>query len=139
MVEAFGWSTPLWQIVLRATVVYVALVLLLRIVAKRNVGNISPNDILTLVIVGGMGTDAIMGRSTSVGDILLFIAVVVFWAYVLDSLEYHVPAVRCLLRDRNTILVENGRMIRRNMRQELVTEEELMAELRKEGSRIWRW
>lgn len=133
MAEVFGLSTPVWQIFLRATVVYVALVLLLRIVAKRNAGNISPNDILTLVIVGGMGTDAIMGGSTSAGDILLFIAVVVFWAYVLDSLEYHVPAVRRLLRDRKTILVENGRIIRRNMRRELVTEEELMAELRKEG------
>ena len=66
-----------------------------------------------------MGTDAIMGESTSVGDILLFIAVVVFWAYVLDSPEYHVPAVRRLLRDRKTILVEDGRMIPRNMRREL--------------------
>lgn len=100
---------------------------------KRNAGHISPNDLLTLIILGGMGTDAIMGGSSSVGDILLMIALVVGWGYLLDLLEYHWPAARFLLRDRQTALIEDGRLLRRNMRREMVTEDELMSFLREHG------
>lgn len=133
MSEVFGLTKPLWEIGLRATVVYVALVLLVRLVPKRNAGHISPNDLLTIVVIGGVATDAIMGGSTSVGDNLLLIAIVLLWAWLLDRLEFHSPVAQRLLRDRQTTLIEDGRLIRKNMRRELVTEQELMAALRKEG------
>jgi uncharacterized membrane protein YcaP (DUF421 family) len=63
------------------------------------------------------------------------IAVVLLWSYILDILEYKVPAFCRLMRPPNTLLVKNGRLLRRNMRRELVTEEEIMATLRKEGIR----
>ncbi|MFN3725480.1 MAG: DUF421 domain-containing protein [Allosphingosinicella sp.] len=133
MDEIFGLTKPLWEIGLRATVVYIALLLLVRLVPKRNAGQISPNDLLTVIVIGGIGTEAIMGGSTSVGDTLLLIAIVVAWAYLLDALEYRIPAVQKLLRHRQTMLIDRGRMIRPNMRRELVTEQELMAVLREEG------
>ena len=133
MAEIFGLTMPLWEIGLRGTVVYLVLLLLVRFLPKRNAGHISPNDLLTLIVIGGVGTDAIMGGSTSVGDILLLIAIVVFWAWLMDALEYHVPAVQLLMRDSGTELIEDGRLLRRNMRHEMVTEQELMAALRKDG------
>ena len=68
-----------------------------------------------------------------VGDILLMILIVFFWAYLLDKVEYHFPAAGKILREKQTVLIDEGRLIRRNMRREMVTEEELMAVLRKEG------
>ena len=133
MNEVFGITKPLWEIGVRATIVYLALVLLLRAVPKRNAGHLSPNDLITVIVVGGVATDAIMGGSTSVGDNLLLIAAVVAWAYVLNLLEFRFPAFRRLLRDRQTILIRDGRMIRPNMRREMVTEEELLAALREDG------
>jgi uncharacterized membrane protein YcaP (DUF421 family) len=102
-------TLPPWKIGLRATLVYVGLVLLIRLVPKRNAGHISPNDLLTLIVVGGMATDAMMSGTTSAGDILLLIAVVLAWAYLLDRLEYHVPGIRTLLRADQTPLIEAGR------------------------------
>lgn len=133
MTEIFGLTKPVWEILLRATVVYLGLVLLVRIIPKRNAGSISPNDILTLVVIGGLATDAIMGGSTSVGDILLMIGLIVGWGYVFDLVEYRFPSLGKVLRDRQRILIHEGRMVRRNMRAEMVTEEELRAVLRKEG------
>jgi len=133
MDEVFGFTKPLWEIGLRGTLVYLALVLLVRFVPKRNAGHISPNDLLTVIVIGGIGTDAIMGGSTSIADNLLLIAIVVGWAYLLDAVEYRFPGAQRLLRDRQTILIDNGRLVRRNMRREMVTEQELMAVLRKEG------
>jgi uncharacterized membrane protein YcaP (DUF421 family) len=133
VVEIFALTKPVWEIALRGTIVYFALVLLVRGIPKRNAGHISPNDLLTLIVIGGMGTDAIMGGSTSVGDVLLMIGLVVAWGYVFDLMEYRFPALRGVLRDHPAVLVERGRMIRPNMRREMVTEEELMAVLRKQG------
>ena len=61
------------------------------------------------------------------------ILIVFFWAYLLDKVEYHFPAAGKILREKQTVLIDEGRLIRRNMRREMVTEEELMAVLRKEG------
>ncbi len=133
MAEVFSLSKPLWEIVVRATVTYFVLVLLVRVIPKRNAGNISPNDILTLIVIGGMGTDAIMGGSESVGDILLMIGLVIAWGYVIDFLEYRFPALGRVFRDRQTLLIQDGKLLRRNMRREMITEEELIAVLRKEG------
>ena len=79
------------------------------------------------VDVAVVATDGIMGGSTSM------VALVIGWSYVLDVLEYRFPLMRRLLRDRETCLIHDGRMLRRNMRREMVTEEELMSVLRKEG------
>jgi uncharacterized membrane protein YcaP (DUF421 family) len=88
---------------------------------------------LTLIVIDGMGTDAIMGGSSSVGDTLLMIGLIVGWCYLFDHLEYRFPFLRGLLRDRQTALIDKGRFIRGNMRREMVAEDELMAALRKEG------
>jgi len=55
------------------------------------------------------------------------------WSVILDLLETRVPALSRLFRESETVLIDNGRLMRRNMRSELVTEDELMAVLRKEG------
>lgn len=121
------------EIVLRGTLAFLSLVVLVRVVPKRNAGHISPNDMLILIVIGGIGADAIVGAGVTVGDRLLCIALVLGWGYLFDVLEYRVPFFRRVMRQPQSLLVQDGRLQRRNMRQEMVTEEELMAALRKEG------
>lgn len=128
-----GLSRPAWEIVLRTSALYLALVLLLRLIPKRRTGHLSPNDILALILIGGIAADGIMGGSVAPLDVLLMIALVVGWGYVLDLLEFRFRCFRRFLRDRQTTLVRDGRPLWRNMRREMVTEEELMAALRKLG------
>ena len=52
---------------------------------------------------------------------------------VIDWLQSRYPLFERLVRDRKLKLIENGRMLRRNMRQEFVSTEELMAQLREKG------
>ncbi len=133
MDERFALNLPLWEIGLRASLVYLLLLLLMRFVPKRNAGHISPNDLLTAIVAGGLATDAIMGDSASPTDAILMIAIVLFWAWLLDAAEYRFPVLQRLMRHRQTPLIHKGRLIRRNMRRELVTEQELMAALRGQG------
>ncbi len=133
LIETFGLTTPLWEIVLRSSAAFLGLVALVRLVPKRNAGHISPNDMLILIVTGTIAADAITGDTASAGDLLLMTMLVLLWGYLLDVLEYRVPAFRRLMRHKQTALIEDGRFLRRNMRREMVTEEELIATLRKAG------
>lgn len=133
IVEMLSLSQSVLEIVIRSTVGFLALLALIRIVPKRNAGKISPNDILILIVVGTIGADAITGGSTSTGDLILMTTIVLAWGYVLDLVEYHVPAFRRLMRHEQTLLIKDGRFLRRNMRQEMVTEEEMLSVMRLEG------
>lgn len=134
MDEVFGLTKPLWEIAIRATVVYFILVLLIRFVPKRRAGTISPNDMLALIVIGGLATDAIVGGSQSVADILLMVGLVVGWGYLLDLLQYRSTFIRRLMRDRHTLLVRDGRLLRKNLAKEMITEEELLAVMREKGA-----
>ncbi len=63
MSDLLELSIPWWEIVLRGTVVYFVLLLLLRLSGKRTVGQFTPFDLLVLVLLG----DAMQG-SMIAGD-----------------------------------------------------------------------
>ena len=85
--------------------------------------------------MGGVAVAAIAKEFMSVPSVLIIIGTVLGWNYLLDWLAYRVPILRPYLREPPTSLVEDGRMLQRNLRREFITEEELMAELRKQGVR----
>ena len=88
---------------------------------------------LALVLIGALAADGIMGGTHSISNILLMITVIVGWGYLFDLLEYHFPFVHRLLRDTPTLLVRDGRVLRKSLKREMITEEELMAALREQG------
>lgn len=133
MDTVFAFEKPLWEIVLRGTVAYLAIVVVLRVIPKRHLGSISPNDFIALVIIGGLTTDAIGGGSSSMLDYLLMAVVVIMWSYLIDLWEFRFPSWRRLTRDTPTLVVHMGKPLRANMRRERLTAEELAASLRAQG------
>ena len=131
--EPLAFDAPLWETALRGTVVYFVVAALMRLIPKRQTGNLSPNDLIALVIVGNLAGGGILGESKALGDILLLVAVILAWDYVLNMLEYYLPRFRRVAQDSPTLLVHNGRILSANLRQEKLTEEELRANLRKKG------
>jgi uncharacterized membrane protein YcaP (DUF421 family) len=126
-------DTPILEIVIRGTIVYVVLFVLLRAVNKRQGGGLSFNDMLVIVLVADAAQNAMAGVYTSVPDGLLLVAVIVFWAWALDWLSYHSTVVQRLTRPEPVPLVRDGEVLRHNLRKELITTAELMAELRLQG------
>lgn len=53
------------------------MVALVRLIPKRNAGHVSPNDMLTLIVIGPLATDAIIGEGSSLADKLAMIGVIV--------------------------------------------------------------
>lgn len=112
---------------------YIALAVLIRLAPKRHAGNLAPNDIIALIVVGDLASSAILGDATSAPDVLLMIGVVLLWDYLFNLLEYYVPRTRRIAQHTPTLLIHNGKVLESNLRKEKLTEEELAANLRKQG------
>jgi uncharacterized membrane protein YcaP (DUF421 family) len=120
------------EIFVRGTFTYLALVALLRIL-KRESGALNVADLLVIVLLADAVQNGMSGDYHSVPDGLLLVTTILFWSFALDWLSYHSPGFRRLLNPPPTLLVKNGQLLPRNMRQELVTRSELMEHLREQG------
>lgn len=124
---------PLAEILLRGTFMYLALCFLLRIVPKRNIGSFTPTDLLILLLIVEVSGNAASKNEMSIPDALLTVAVVQFWGIALDWLSYHYPKLRPILEESPSVLIRDGRPCRAALRTELISREELLTELRKQG------
>lgn len=131
--RVFVPSRSLPETLLRGSLFYLALVVLLRVALKRQLGQLGSADLLVLVLLGDASQNALAGGYTSIGDGLLLVAVLALWSFSLNWLGYRFRWIERLLSPERVPLVRDGRMLRRNMRKELITEDELFAEIRLQG------
>lgn len=122
----------LLEIFIRGTVVYLLLFFVLRFL-RRETGAIGIADLLMIVIVADAAQNAMAGEYQSITEGIVLVGTIAFWDYALDWLGYRFPLIQRLVRPAPLLLVKNGRMLRRNMRQEMITDEELMSQLRQQG------
>lgn len=104
-----------------------------RFVIRRDVGSVGIADILILVIVADASQNAMAGQYTSVTDGMILIATLIGWNLLLDWMSFTFPRFRRFAEPSTLMLVRDGCLLKRNMRQEFITEEELWSKLREEG------
>ncbi|MGZ8236957.1 MAG: DUF421 domain-containing protein [Methylobacter sp.] len=124
---------PLIEIVLRGSIMYLSLFILLRIILKRQSGTLGITDLLLITLLADASQNGMAGEYKSIPNGILLVATIIFWNFALDWLSYKSPIFQRLIEPPPLLLVKNGQLLRRNMRKELVTDEELMVQLREQG------
>jgi len=122
-----------WELIIRGTAMFWFLLLIFRFVLRRDMGDVGVSDFLFVVILGDAAQNAMIGDGTSLIDGMVLIGTLVAWNFFLDWLGYRIPAVERFVSGRKICLVRHGRMQRRAMRREYITDEDIMAKLREEG------
>lgn len=126
-------DTPLVEIIVRGTIVYLVIFAILRFVLARQAGSVGITDLLVLVLVADAAQNAMANEYRSIPDGLLLVSTIVFWAYALDWLGYHFPVLQRWIFPPPLPLIKDGRLLHHNMRRELISKEELMTQLRLQG------
>ena len=129
----FTPQTSVMELVVRATIMYFVIFGLLRLVLKRQAGGIGTTDVLVIVLLAEVSGNGFAGEYRSVVEGAVLVGTILFWTYALEWAGHQFPAVERVLRAPTLVLIENGKMLRKNMRSELITKEELMAQLREKG------
>lgn len=131
--QVFVSDTPLLEIFVRGTLMYLGLFIILRVIMKREAGTIGISDLLVVALLADAAQNGMADDYHSVTDGLLLVLTIVGWSYVLDWIGYRFPRFRHLIHPSALPLVKDGQLMRRNMRKELISEEELRGLVRQHG------
>lgn len=126
-------TVPWWEFVLRALIVYGFLMVLLRITGRRQVGQLSPFDLVLLLVLSNALQNAMnAGDNSLTGGIILSLTLVgVNW--LVGWVAWRSKHFSRLVEGRPEVLVHNGRVYRDVMERERLTRSELDAALRRAG------
>ena len=126
-------TMSLGEVILRGTMIYWFIFLLIRFVMKREASPISIADLLVVVIIADAAQNAMAGSYQSVTEGAVLIVTIFFWNYAIDWLGYHFSFFDRLQNLPPLLLVKNGSILKDNLRKELITNDELMSKLREKG------
>ncbi|HEU4629730.1 MAG TPA: YetF domain-containing protein [Gemmatimonadaceae bacterium] len=129
----FSSWTSLWHIVLLATVVYVALVAALRMIGSRALAKMSAYDLVVTIALGSLIATIPLQRDVTVADGLTAIATFLVLQHAMSWLLERSRRSRPLVKGKPTLCVYEGRMLEEQMRELLVTDEEVRAAIRSHG------
>jgi uncharacterized membrane protein YcaP (DUF421 family) len=118
--------------ILRALVVYLVMVAMLRLGQRRMMSRNSPFDLVLAIIVGSVASRAVTGNAPLVATLAAAAALVaVHWAAAAVAFRFH--RVGYLLKGEPRVVVRDGRLERDAMRRSHITERDLEQELRRAG------
>lgn len=131
--ELFGLSVAPLELVVRGTVMYLFLFALFRVVIRRRIGAVGMADVLVLVIIADAAQNGMSGEYRSITDAVILVGTIVAWNHFFDWLIFRSPRLQRLLEPSPLLLIDNGRMLWRHLRQENISETELRSKLREHG------
>ena len=118
------------DIVIRATVIFVFIWVLMRIIGRRELSSLQPFDLIVLVVMGDLIQQGVTQQDLSVTGAALAVVTIGLLTVFLSWLNYRFPRLRPAIEGRPVVLVEDGKAIESNLRRERITLEELAAQAR---------
>lgn len=121
------------DIILRATVMFFIMFLLLRLLGKRELTQVTPFELVLLIVMGDLVQQGITHNDLSLTGATLAISTIAFWALALSWFTYLSPRAERLLEGVPRVLIRNGELVGPNMRRDRITRAELETEMRLAG------
>ena len=126
-------GSDLPDIVLRTTVVYLFLVVVLRITGKREVGQMSILELVVILIISNAVQNAMVGENTTLWAGLLAVLTLLALDLGLKALTGRSRLLRRAVEGEPRLLVRDGKLLDRALREEGVGEDEVRAAVRGHG------
>lgn len=118
---------------IRAVVLYLALILVVRLMGKRQLGEMEPMEFVVTMLIANLAAVPMQETGTPLLAGLLPILVVLSVELVLSVLTYRSVGMRRFLCGKPVILIENGRLLQQNLKKTRVNTDELAEYLRIQG------
>ena len=121
------------DVVIRATVIFFALYLLVRLLGKRELAQLTPFELIVLVVTGDLIQQGVTHNDFSLTGAILAVATFAFWASVLSWVTYLSRRAERVLDGQPRVIVRDGQIIRENLSHDRLTEAEIQSEMRLAG------
>ena len=121
------------ELIVRGAVMYLAIILMFRFVLRRDLGQLGVADTLFIVLVADAAQNGMAGEYRTLADAFVLLTTLAVCNLALDWGVYRSAWLRRVFEPPAVELIRDGRILRRNLKREWVTVDELMAKLRQEG------
>jgi uncharacterized membrane protein YcaP (DUF421 family) len=118
------------DIVLRAFFAYLFILFLMRVVGRRELSSMEPSDVILLVVIGDLVQNGVTQSDDSVTGIVLAAGTIGLLATATAFVTFRSKRIRNVIEGEPVILVQDGRLIERNMKNERLTEDEVLEQAR---------
>ena len=126
-------SFPWWEFVLRGAIVYVFLLVILRVTGKRQTGQLAPFDLVLLLILSNAVQNSMNGGDNSVLGGLISATTLIALHYCVAIITFRSRTLESWIEGTPRVLIHNGVLNEKTMRDELLTHHELAGALRAAG------
>jgi uncharacterized membrane protein YcaP (DUF421 family) len=118
------------DLVLRALVLFGGVYMLLRVVGRRELAQLAPIDFILLIVLGDAIQQGLTQDDYSVTGALTVIFTIAVIQVALGFVTFRSRRVRTVLEGEPIVLIEDGRVIEKNLRRSRIAAEELAEEAR---------
>jgi len=118
------------DLVVRATVGFLFVYFLTRVVGRRELSSLEPFDLIMLVMIGDLVQQGVTQNDFSVTGMLLVASTIALLTVAVSYTNFRFPRLRPILEGEPVIVVQDGKPIERNLHRNRITMEELAAQAR---------
>ena len=129
----FNISVPWWELIVRGLVVYVFLIALLRLTGKRQIGQLSPFDLVLLLILSNAVQNSMNAGDNSLIGGLISATTLVAVNYMVGLITFKSKKLEAIIDGRPQVLIHDGKLFEDVMNEAKLTRRELDATLRQSG------
>ena len=126
-------SQPWWEFVIRGLLIYGFMLLILRLTGKRQVGQLSPFDLVLLLVISNAVQNSMNAGDNSVTGGLILVITLVGINVLMSVLVFRNKKLERILEGQPLILVHDGVVNEAMLAKERLTHHELMAAVRQAG------
>jgi uncharacterized membrane protein YcaP (DUF421 family) len=131
--ELLKFSVSPLELVVRGTLIYLGLVMLFRFGLRRDLGELGVSDVLFIVLIADAAQNGMAGDYRTVADAGVLIGTLAFWNILMNWAAYRSKTIQRLLASPTVEVIRDGKILRRNLKREWVTTDELLGKLREKG------
>jgi len=120
------------DVAIRAFVGFLIVLGLTRVVGRRELSSMEPFDLILLVVLGDLVQQGITQNDESVTGIVIVVVVIGLMSVLVAYLNFRFARLRPVFEGGLVVLIEDGQLIKQNLRRERLTVEEVEAEARQQ-------
>ena len=128
-----NFSVTLLEIVVRTAIVYLVILIGIRLAGKREVGQMTPFDLVLLLLISNAVQNAMTGPDTSVTGGIVAASTLLLLNAGATQLVWRNRKARKIIEGTPTLLIRHGKIIEQHLAKEKVTVESLTQALREHG------
>lgn len=121
------------ETVIRIAIIYLVILVGLRLLGKRELSQLTPLELVTLMLIPEIVSQSMIGEDFSVTNGVIGITTIFSLVFLTSLLKQKARTVERLIEGMPTLLVERGKFIEENLNKERITPDEVFGEMHKSG------